>query len=266
MSKSTKKINFTASCISEIIAEYALGSSFLDISIKHGCAKNTIRKYLILNGVIPNRGRSISFKNKGKPSPRKGVEWTNETRSKFMESSKKRKSWGGHTGIYDETRRQKMRDAWARNRSIRLPLLKKASVIAANKNRLTDEERFLRNKQRSRYKGCFRRFIRATGKKKCSKTEEALGYSQKQFVGHIENQFKPGMSWYDRESFHVDHKVPVAEFFRRGITDPRIICALDNLQPLYPQENRVKSDKLLTIYRSNEGKMVTVLGLEEIPI
>ena len=246
MSKSTKKVNFSGKCIAKMSEQYNSGSSFLDIAKNYGCAKNTIRKYLLLNGIETNRKRSISVKSKGRVSPRKGAILSAETRKKISEASK------GNTRCIgrkcSEASIQKMREAFYRNKDYRMSLLKKASLIANEKRRLPKEERLLHNKQRTKYKNCIRRFIRATGKKKCSKTEIMVGYSQTDFVRHIESQFKEGMSWSDRESFHVDHKIPVAEFFRRGITDPKIINALENLQPLFPQENRIKSDKLLTAF------------------
>jgi hypothetical protein len=100
------------------------------------------------------------------------------------------------------------------------------------------------NKSRSRCKGLLRRVLKVTGRKKATKTYEALGYTEKELIAHIEPKFKPGMSWADRESFHIDHIKPVSAFLLEGIDDPKVINALSNLQPLYPAENRLKSDKV----------------------
>lgn len=75
-------------------------------------------------------------------------------------------------------------------------------------------------------------------------TERALGYTSRELRAHIESQFQPGMSWSARGSFHIDHRTPVAEFFRRGVYDPVVINALSNLQPLTPAQNRKKADKV----------------------
>ena len=88
------------------------------------------------------------------------------------------------------------------------------------------------------------RLLKLTGKKKASRTYEALGYTEKDFVAHIESQFLRGMTWTERESFHVDHIIPISWFFKNGITDPSIINALSNLRPVFPLENRQKSDTL----------------------
>ena len=97
-------------------------------------------------------------------------------------------------------------------------------------------------KARSKCKNLLRRILKITGNRKATKTYEALGYTEKEFIAHIEKQFKPGMSWSNRESFHIDHIKPVSAFLREGVFNPIIINALDNLQPLYPHENRKKSD------------------------
>lgn len=82
--------------------------------------------------------------------------------------------------------------------------------------------------------------VRATGKKKNGRTEMALGYSAAQLRDRISCQFKPGMSWANHGDWHIDHKKPIAEFLRQGITDPSIINMLCNLQPLWAAENIVK--------------------------
>ncbi|AVH85447.1 hypothetical protein Rostov1_00057 [Vibrio phage Rostov-1] len=53
------------------------------------------------------------------------------------------------------------------------------------------------------------------------------------------------MSWDNWGEWHIDHIKPVAQFKREGITDPKIINALSNLQPLWAEENLKKSDKTL---------------------
>lgn len=61
---------------------------------------------------------------------------------------------------------------------------------------------------------------------KIKKTEELLGY--------INVSFSQGHRW------QLDHIIPIQAFFDHGITDPALICALDNLRPLAPDENQSK--------------------------
>lgn len=101
----------------------------------------------------------------------------------------------------------------------------------------TPEQKRVRDLCKARFKALVRRLI---SNKTGHRTHELLGYSSEEFRRHIEAKFEPGMSWTERGSFEVDHIVPVAEFLRRGITDPKIVCALANLQPLTKQANRSK--------------------------
>ena len=82
---------------------------------------------------------------------------------------------------------------------------------------------------------------------KCDKTVELIGCTWKEFVYHMECQFKEGMSWTSPE-LSIDHKVPCSLF---DLTDPkeqkRCFYYL-NLQPMYLCDNIKKKDKLLPQY------------------
>jgi hypothetical protein len=97
-------------------------------------------------------------------------------------------------------------------------------------------------KLRDKFRAAFKKH-RAT---KCAKTQELLGCSFEFFKQHIEIQFKEGMSWENRRSFHIDHIKPLSHF---DLTDPEQQKAAfhwSNLQPLYPIENFRKSKRVLT--------------------
>lgn len=89
-----------------------------------------------------------------------------------------------------------------------------------------------------------RRVRRLTGLKKARRTEEILGYGKEELIKHLERLFEPGMSWSNHGAWHIDHIIPVSVMIKRGITDPRIINALDNLQPLWALDNQRKSAKV----------------------
>jgi hypothetical protein len=85
--------------------------------------------------------------------------------------------------------------------------------------------------------------IRTARKAKTNKdasTETSLGYSPKQLRLRIECQFKPGMSWENHGEWHIDHKKPISAFIAQGVTDPKTINALCNLQPMWGEENIAK--------------------------
>jgi hypothetical protein len=69
-------------------------------------------------------------------------------------------------------------------------------------------------------------------------TEEKLGYSWKELREHIENH--PNWETIKDGKFHIDHIFPIHAFHKLGIRDVKYICALDNLQPITPKQNRQK--------------------------
>lgn len=89
-----------------------------------------------------------------------------------------------------------------------------------------------------------RRVRRLTGLKKARRTEEILGYTKNDLVEHLAKQFQPGMSWENHGEWHIDHIIPVSVMIKRGVTDPKIVNALSNLQPLWAEDNHRKSAKI----------------------
>lgn len=90
-----------------------------------------------------------------------------------------------------------------------------------------------------------RRVARLIGSKKEKGTIEALGYSPSEFAGHMESLFKGGMSWANHGEWHIDHVIPISIMLKRGITDPATINALKNMQPLWAEDNRRKSARMI---------------------
>lgn len=80
-------------------------------------------------------------------------------------------------------------------------------------------------------------------KKLLSMREIDVGYTQEEFIQHIESQFEDGMSWENRSDWHVDHVRPIKLFLADGVTDLKIINALSNLQPLWAKDNLTKGSK-----------------------
>ena len=80
------------------------------------------------------------------------------------------------------------------------------------------------------------------GLKKRSKTETLLGCSIFDFRKHIENQFLPGMTWENREEWHVDHIIPIAS----ARTDEELMKLnhYTNLRPLWTIDNLKKGAKV----------------------
>ena len=125
-----------------------------------------------------------------------------------------------------------------------MPKVKKLARIP--RPQLTRDEIIARRLSRDACKRMLRRVLTMARVRKDLPTERMLGYSKLELRAHLEGQFRPGMSWSSRDSFHIDHIIPIAHYFKLGIFDPAVINALSNLQVLTPAENRVKRDKLIT--------------------
>lgn len=88
---------------------------------------------------------------------------------------------------------------------------------------------------------------------KDGKTIDLLGYSAHQLRLRIEFQFKDGMTWENYGEWHIDHKKPIAAFLAQGVTNPKIINALSNLQPLWAEDNQAKSYKWISPIADNDN-------------
>ncbi len=76
--------------------------------------------------------------------------------------------------------------------------------------------------------------------------ELELGYTWVEFKKHIIEH--PNRKIFTTNKWHIDHIFPILAFVEYGITDIKIINALDNLQPLPYDKNISKCDK----YNKNE--------------
>lgn len=87
--------------------------------------------------------------------------------------------------------------------------------------------------------------LKRTNARRSNRTLALVGCSVAFLRTHLESQFKVGMSWDNYGEWHVDHIRPCASF---NLSDPiqqRICFHYSNLQPLWEQENHIKSAKLI---------------------
>lgn len=76
------------------------------------------------------------------------------------------------------------------------------------------------------------------GTKKEGHTQDILGYSAVQLKHRIESQFVEGMHWGNYGEWEIDHIRPLTSFDMNS--DPSIVNSLDNLQPLWKEDNMSK--------------------------
>lgn len=91
-----------------------------------------------------------------------------------------------------------------------------------------------------------RAFLQGT---KSNRSEQILGCTFEEAKKHIEEQFKEGMSWDNRDEWHIDHTVPLS--LAKTEEQAMKLSHYTNLQPMWAKENLVKSNKL-----TEEGKKV----------
>jgi len=103
------------------------------------------------------------------------------------------------------------------------------------------EKRKSEIKLRKQYYFMLQKVLKSSKTEKIGKTELLLGYTCKELQNHIFNhpnwQLCKGIDW------DVDHIFPIKAFLEAGITYPKVINSLDNLQPLPKEINASKSCK-----------------------
>lgn len=86
------------------------------------------------------------------------------------------------------------------------------------------------------------RLQKSLARKNCPKdsnTEDLVGCSWDHLVKHIERQFVRGMSWENRDQWHIDHIVPLAS--AKTEKELKALNHFTNLRPIWASENRSKS-------------------------
>ena len=72
---------------------------------------------------------------------------------------------------------------------------------------------------------------------------ELLGCSLSDLASHIENKFLPGMSWENRNLWHLDHIRPLKTFDLSEPAQLAAACHFTNLQPLWAADNLRKGHR-----------------------
>jgi hypothetical protein len=77
--------------------------------------------------------------------------------------------------------------------------------------------------------------------KKYSKFNTYTGCNRKELGAYLESKFKPGMSWSNYGLWEIDHIKPLSK--AKNEEEMCLRCHFSNLQPLWKEENRRKSNK-----------------------
>jgi hypothetical protein len=76
-----------------------------------------------------------------------------------------------------------------------------------------------------------------------SRTTDIIGCSPQELKEHLEKQFVSGMTWENRNEWHIDHIIPLSS----AKTEEELykLCHYTNLQPLWAEDNLKKSNKII---------------------
>ena len=122
--------------------------------------------------------------------------------------------------------------------------IKIKDYFSKNKFRVTEAQRRYRKKYP--HIVAWRRMLYRTlyymGTEKEGSTQDMLGYSAAQLKHRIEKQFREGMTWENYGEWEIDHIIPLTSFDKT--TDPCVVNSLDNLQPLWKEENMAKFNNI----------------------
>jgi hypothetical protein len=79
--------------------------------------------------------------------------------------------------------------------------------------------------------------------KKTQNTFDIIGCTPQELKEHLEKQFVNGMTWENRNEWHIDHIIPLSS----AKTEEELykLCNHSNLQPLWAIDNLKKSNKIL---------------------
>lgn len=97
-----------------------------------------------------------------------------------------------------------------------------------------------------RYSNHLRKRLNRFVKDKDFSVSALVGCSNDELKIHLEKQFAPGMSWdnYGVDGWHIDHIIPLSSA-RHDLERLKELCHYTNLQPLWAEDNRRKSNKLI---------------------
>jgi hypothetical protein len=88
-----------------------------------------------------------------------------------------------------------------------------------------------------------RQIFKHFNSEKKDKTFEIIGCSPLELKEHLERQFVNGITWENRNEWHIDHIIPLSS--AKTKEELNRLCHYTNLQPLWAKDNLKKSNKIL---------------------
>ena len=138
----------------------------------------------------------------------------------------------------------KLKDKIYRDKNKKILQSKKALW---EKNKInTDKFYYLKSK----IKNSIRESLKGHGYTKKSRSNEILGCDYETLKKHLESKFIDGMSWENRNEWHIDHIIPVSS--AKNENEMILLNHYLNLQPLWANENLSKGCKMPSLSLKNK--------------
>jgi 5-methylcytosine-specific restriction endonuclease McrA len=111
-------------------------------------------------------------------------------------------------------------------------------------NKEKQKDRYQNNKVTFNFSRRMRKSL--NGIKESKSWENLVNYKLEDLKSHLEKQFKDGMSWENYGKWHIDHIIPISNFTIDSVESEEFkkCWSLNNLQPLWADENIKKSNKM----------------------
>lgn len=225
-----RKIIFNEEQLKDIISLYVNDIwGTRQIGKKYSVSEKTINRVLKENNVDMDRPGRRYFGGK-KISDKKYYESNKEKISKYYFEWKKNKK--EHLKEYHKKWREENKEKWRETKR------------NYEKTRKSNDPLY---KLIANFRTAIYTVLKENNLNKYGHYFEILQYSPEQLVEHLEKQFVDGMTWENYGEWHVDHKLPITYFNFKEVGDEEFLkCwGLDNLQPMWGDENIKKSNKVL---------------------
>lgn len=193
-----------------------------------------------------NRERLRSLGRERWKKNRQNSEWVEKYRLSQKEWMSKKRA---ESPELREKEKQQYAKWYERNREKKLEYAKTWRIKNIEKRRLY-QKLYLREKRKDpQFKAIQNARVRINtalserGLWKKGRTVELIGIDTKKLAEYIESKFLEGMSWDNRNLWHIDHIRPLNSFDLTDKEQQKLAFNYMNLQPLWARENLVKGSK-----------------------
>ena len=145
-----------------------------------------------------------------------------------------------------EEGRKRSKNNYEKHRQQRIEYVRKYRQDNKDKIRKLDKKRAQEPQRKLGIKLRIRIYMALSrvGKRKSVSTEELIGTTILQLRKYIEEKFQDGMNWDNHGKWHLDHRIPLANFDLTKEEEQKKAFHYTNLQPLWAEENLCKGKKV----------------------